>query len=124
MKKWITVLFLSVPGFLSIEAQQLQSLYVSMDGDNSNPGTLTHPFRTIQHALDQAQAGTAIFVMAGTYAETLTASVTGTAAQPVSLKNYSGQNAIIDGAYATGAPLLSINNASYFTVSGLQFSGY
>ncbi len=42
--------------------------YVSPDGSNSNPGTETSPFQTIQHAAGIALPGTTIHVAKGTYA--------------------------------------------------------
>ena len=42
--------------------------YVSPDGSNSNPGTETSPFQTIQHAASVALPSTTIHVGKGTYA--------------------------------------------------------
>lgn len=43
--------------------------YVSTNGDDSNPGTATTPFRTIQHAADLARPGDDITVCEGVYRE-------------------------------------------------------
>jgi alpha-L-arabinofuranosidase len=43
--------------------------HVSVSGDDSNPGTQTAPFRTIQRAADLAQPGDAITVHEGVYRE-------------------------------------------------------
>jgi alpha-L-arabinofuranosidase len=43
--------------------------FVAVDGKDSNPGTQTSPFRTIQHAADIAQPGDFITVRAGVYRE-------------------------------------------------------
>ena len=45
--------------------------YVSVNGDNSNLGILTSPFRDIQHALNMAQDGDIIHVGPGTYYENI-----------------------------------------------------
>jgi hypothetical protein len=43
------------------------NIYVRTDGDDTNPGTLAQPLRTIQAAVDCGQAGQAIRVANGTY---------------------------------------------------------
>jgi hypothetical protein len=51
-------------------AAQAATYYVSTNGNNSNAGTETAPFKTIQHAADVAKAGDTVIVMPGTYLET------------------------------------------------------
>jgi Right handed beta helix region len=41
--------------------------YVSPSGDDANPGTMTKPWQTIQHAGGIVKAGDTVLVMAGTY---------------------------------------------------------
>jgi hypothetical protein len=43
--------------------------YVSLTGSDSNPGTQTQPWRTIQKAASVAPANSSVIVLAGTYAE-------------------------------------------------------
>ena len=69
--------------------------YVSPSGSESNPGTLEWPFRTVQHALDAAQPGWAIYVRQGTYAEEATCRRSGTAAAPVTLQANSGERPVL-----------------------------
>jgi hypothetical protein len=42
--------------------QSNSSFYVSKTGDDSNPGTQTAPWRTIQHAADTVRAGSTVNV--------------------------------------------------------------
>lgn len=42
-------------------------LFVAPDGDDGNPGSKEAPFRTIQRAIDRAEAGDTVFVRAGIY---------------------------------------------------------
>ncbi|MCX6152252.1 MAG: right-handed parallel beta-helix repeat-containing protein [Ignavibacteriales bacterium] len=44
-------------------------LHVSKNGNNSNPGTLTAPLKTIQHAAELAQPGDIVIVHQGVYRE-------------------------------------------------------
>lgn len=41
--------------------------YVSVDGDDDDPGTIDEPFATMQHAIDVAEAGDLVFVRGGVY---------------------------------------------------------
>lgn len=50
------------------------NLYVSMTGDDLNPGTEVEPLRTIQGAVNKAMVGDYIVVEAGTYREKVTIS--------------------------------------------------
>lgn len=56
------ILILPVPAFSGI-------YYVSVNGDDSHPGTLDQPWRTIQKAADFVQAGDTVIVQSGTYDE-------------------------------------------------------
>jgi hypothetical protein len=42
-------------------------LFVSPDGDNSNPGTIDEPFQTITAAMDEVLAGDTVYLRRGTY---------------------------------------------------------
>lgn len=86
------------------------------------------PWATIQHAVDIAVAGDVIYLRGGIYNEAVRMVRSGTAGHPITLTNYNGEVAIIDG---TGAPcpdwggLINLWNVagtvgySYFTISNL-----
>lgn len=73
--------------------------YVSAtDGNNNNPGNQADkPLRTIQAAINKAQAGDTITVRAGTYPERLHIQKPGTADAPITVTAQQGEQAIIDG---------------------------
>jgi hypothetical protein len=75
------------------------TLYVATSGNDSNPGTLSQPLRTIQRAIDLAQAGYTIEIRGGTYAPSTNIQIlkNGTASQPITMRNYNGERVIIDG---------------------------
>lgn len=75
------------------------ALYVATNGNDSNAGTLAAPLRTIQRAVDLAQAGTTIQLRGGTYAPSTNVQIlkNGTASQPITIRNYNGERVILDG---------------------------
>jgi Right handed beta helix region/Protein of unknown function (DUF1565) len=75
------------------------TIVVAVNGDDSAAGTLTHPLRTIQAAVDRAKPGDVIAVLGGTYALTdnITITTSGTASQPITLGAYQGEHVVIDG---------------------------
>lgn len=52
--------------------------YVSTGGNDGNPGTLSAPWKTLQKALNSAEAGSTVYLRTGTYNEKVTANVSGT----------------------------------------------
>ncbi|UOB08618.1 right-handed parallel beta-helix repeat-containing protein [Streptomyces sp. HP-A2021] len=75
------------------------TLVVAADGDDSGPGTLDRPLRTIQRAVDLAKPGDTISVRGGTYALTdnITIAGSGTASQPITLSAHQGERVVVDG---------------------------
>ena len=75
--------------------------YVSLSGSDSNLGTQSQPFRTIQHAADVAQPGNRILVKAGTYYERIALKNSGRAGSPIVIEGERGASgerlAVIDG---------------------------
>lgn len=75
------------------------TLVVAPNGDDSGPGTLARPLRTIQRAVDLARPGDTISVRGGTYALTdnITITTSGTASQPITLASHQGERVVVDG---------------------------
>ncbi|MFF7277998.1 right-handed parallel beta-helix repeat-containing protein [Streptomyces griseorubiginosus] len=75
------------------------TLVVATNGNDTAPGTLAQPLRTVQRAVDLAKPGDTIAVRAGTYALTdnITIATSGTPSQPISLGAYQGERVVIDG---------------------------
>ena len=99
-----------------------QIFYVDKSiGNNSNNGTsLVTAWQTIQYAMDNATAGSVVFIRGNTYYEQLELNVSGTPGNPIKFTNYNGENVYIDGSNGAGT-LLYISNVNYISIEGLVF---
>lgn len=110
------------------------TFYVSLAGDDTNPGTLTQPWRTIQKAMNAAVPGSTVHIMAGTYSERLSVNVSGTSNGFTTFQPYgytgpgTGDSVVLDyaslGTVTDGIPFLRISNRSYVTIRGLTFQNF
>jgi nitrous oxidase accessory protein NosD len=96
--------------------------YVATDGSDSNPGTLTAPFQTLQKAVNAASPDFVVLVRGGTYNQRVVfgPGKSGSPGQYITLAAYPGEEVIIDGANISLPPsagLVEING-SYIRVSG------
>ena len=108
-------------------AQAGSNFYVSKSGSDSNSGSFTAPWLTIQHAANSVSAGATVYVEAGVYNESVNFPAPGTASNHITFANYPGQTAVIDGAglSVSGTQgLINIVNQSYITVSGFEIRNY
>jgi hypothetical protein len=72
--------------------------YVSTSGLDTNAGTVSAPWRTIQHAANTVHAGDTVQVRAGTYNEIVTMATSGNATSGyITFQNYPGEAPIVDG---------------------------
>src|ERR1700747_2945558 len=87
--RFLVLLLLCVsPAF----GQSNSSFYVSTAGRDSNPGTQTAPWRTVQHAADTARAGSTVNVRGGVYEELVSIKASGNATDGyITLRSYPGE---------------------------------
>jgi hypothetical protein len=119
----LSVVFTSI----SLVAQSGATYYVSKSGEDTNSGSYTAPWLTIQHAANSATAGAMVYVEAGTYNESVTLHASGTATNTITFESYPGQTAVIDGTGLSVAGiqgLVNIVNQSYITVNGFEIRNY
>lgn len=57
--------------------------HVSRSGSNSNAGTLSSPWLTVQHAADSVRAGDSVIIHEGTYKEEVVFKISGTEDMPI-----------------------------------------
>ncbi len=85
-----------------LEAADLYVAPLASGGNNSNPGTFSAPFATIQKAASEAVAGDNVIIRGGTYRETVTPANSGTANSRITYKAYESggifENVVISGA--------------------------
>jgi hypothetical protein len=108
---------------------QAADRYVSTTGDNANAGTLASPWLTITHAITQAAAGDVIHVRGGTYnSRVVITGKSATLAQPILIKNYAAETAIIDGTGITpptgDGGLLHLSNCNHLHFQGLEIRNF
>jgi len=90
---------------------------------NSNPGTESQPWRTIQKAADTATAGDTVYVKKGVYNEWVDVKNSGTAGNPITFMAYSGDSPIIDGSggvVAAKKAIVWIKNKNHIVLDGFE----
>lgn len=106
----------------NITIDENKSLFVAKTGnDSTGTGTSSAPYATISKALENVTAGQTIYVHAGTYNEFITFEKSGEINNPITIRNYPNEIAIIDGSNITNAEtLIDFNGNSYINVIGLE----
>ena len=104
--------------------------YVSPDGNDSNPGTESLPWKTLKKAASMATANVTVFIKQGTYNERLVPAHSGTAEGPITFTSYPGDSVIISGVgikFPAGqsgdrwwSGLIHIEGLMYIKISGLR----
>jgi len=98
VKKVFAVSLLVLVFFAFPKAASAATYYVSStNGSDSNSGTLSNPFRTIQKGVDTVNGGDTLLVRGGTYVEEVKITRSGTSGNPITIKNYQNEQPIIDG---------------------------
>jgi hypothetical protein len=111
----------------SLCAQSGSTFYVSKSGKDTNSGSVTAPWLTIQHAATTATAGATVYVETGVYNESVNFPNSGTSSEPITFKNYPGETATIDGtglSVSGTQGLINIVNQSYVTINGFEIRNY
>jgi Right handed beta helix region len=124
MRMKLSILFILLTYLSPAFGQRNSSLYVATTGDDSNPGTLAAPWRTIQHAADTARAGSTVYVRGGVYEEMVTVKASGNANDGfITFQSYPNETAVLDAAHFTPSgrsAVLTIQNKSYVRIRGFE----
>src|ERR1700674_4387453 len=109
-------------------AQSNSSFYGSTTGNDSNPGTQTAPWRTIQHAADTVRAGSTVNVLGGVYEELVSINKSGNAADGfITFRSYPGETAVLDAEHFTPSgrsAVLTIQSKSYVRIEGFEICNF
>jgi hypothetical protein len=102
--------------------------YVSTTGDDSNSGTQTAPWRTVQHAADTVRAGSTVNVRGGVYKELVTVQASGNASDGyITFRSYPRETAVLDAEHFTPSErqaVLTIHNQSYVRIEGFEIRNF
>src|SRR5215510_15440092 len=93
-------------------------IYVSPSGNDANACTAAAPCRTIQKGVNVVQPGGTVYVLAGTYSESISVSKMGTQASPIRII---GQSAVLSNG---GSGAFIVNNSQWVTFEGFTIRGY
>jgi len=97
--------------------------YISPRGDDSNPGTESQPWETIQKACNSLAAGDTVYVKAGQYNEKITVNVSGTSSGGyIVIRNYENDQVIIDGTGIPGENIFYLEDKDYIKIIGFEIS--
>jgi len=89
-----------------------------VSGNDGNDGQLTStPWQTFSYAQTQLSPGDILFLMDGTYTETLTISISGTAGNPITFKAQNDGGAILDG--TDDSAVIYASGKNYITLEGI-----
>jgi hypothetical protein len=105
-----------------LRASEGKTFYVSTSGSNSNPGSASAPWRTIQKAVNTLRPGERVLVRSGTYTENLEMRRAGNASAPITVAAQPGDRPVLRA--AGGHPLEVGPSAAYFRFSGFVITGH
>src|SRR5207248_2631554 len=99
--------------------------YVSLTGSDSNPGSLSQPFATINHGVSLLKPGDTLYIRGGTYAETLNDTIpSGTSwSAPITVASYPGETAIIKPTSPPSDAIIYFDFQSYVILKNLVVDG-
>jgi hypothetical protein len=105
------------------------TFYVSTTGNDTNSGSLTSPWLTIQKAANTLAPGDTALVRGGIYPERVTVNVSGNAADGlVTFQNYPGETPILDGTTLTVPSvdngLFLIQDKGFIAIQGFEIRNY
>jgi parallel beta-helix repeat protein len=93
--------------------------YVAPNGSDSNNGSESSPFQTIQKGADVAQPGDTVLVHGGSY-DKFSVPTSGTQAQPITFRANPGEQPVIS---APGNTAIVLSGVSFIIVDGLTSNG-
>ncbi len=114
----ITLLFYLVMILLALNISQAATYYVSTTGSDSNAGTISAPWKTIQTSLGKLKPGDILYIRAGTYAQSFSDEIVvkGAASQSIVITSYPGESPVI-------GHIILAAGSQYVKITRLSFDG-
>jgi hypothetical protein len=91
------VFALSASSFMGFQWAKSAEYHVSLSGSDSNPGTMSRPWRTIQHAVNSVKPGDTVTIHEGTYEEEIVLNNSGTADDPITFTAAPEESVTVEG---------------------------
>ena len=109
----------------TISRGSVTSYYVSPRGDDNGPGTIDHPWATIQHAADTMAAGDTLFLREGVYNQTTVTENSGSQSDGyITFTAYPGEIPVLDGTGVSESQNGFIIRNNYIKLSGLEIQNW
>jgi hypothetical protein len=119
--RFIALMFCFLSGFcqqrLFSQTSVVNIYYVSPSGSDSNPGSITAPWKTVQKAVNSVNPGDIIYAREGIYLEAVNINKSGLEGSPITLAGYSGETAVLDG--GTSPAIQDNGNHAYWIIENL-----
>lgn len=97
------------------------AVFVSVGGsDSSGSGAIEKPYATIGRALQGIKAGQTIYIRGGVYQETITFNTSGKENAYITLRNYEGEEVILDHSGNSNETMIDLGGQSYIHIEGLE----
>jgi hypothetical protein len=123
-----SIVFLLLTYVSAVFGQTNSSFYVATTGNDSNPGTLAAPWRTVQHAADSVRAGSTVYVRGGIYEELVSIKASGNASDGfITFRSYPNETAVLEASHLTPSgrtAALTIENKSYVRIMGFEIRNF
>jgi len=123
-----SLLHAALMGVMSSAHGLAADYFVSTTGKDTNSGSISAPWLTIQRAANVVKPGDHVYVRGGTYRQRMTVKTSGTAAAPIEFSNYQSEVPILDlTGVAVGndlSAIILISGRSYVTIRGFTLRNY
>jgi len=97
--------------FLDAKSVMATEYHVAPSGNDSDPGTLSNPWRTVQRAADSVAPGDTVLIHNGTYKEEVIFKYSGTAEAPITFSAAPDEKVILEGLeFSVGTAHMNISD--------------
>ncbi len=118
------LIFLFLFAYTSVRSKaQAATYYVSSLGNDSNTGTESQPWRSLQKAANTVAPGDTVYVRGGTYSR-VDLKTSGSAGNYITFQAYQGEYPVLDGGSWIGINNYYTPNLGYVIIDGFEVRGF